>query len=88
MVTSIALIAATQTWPEFNTWIELVPMPPRFQRNLLSAMAVDFFGCMAIEAGSYWAFFDSKPRLLPSSHCLQKSIKNDAISNQTKEDDK
>lgn len=59
-VSLIACVAATEAFPDFNQWIQLVPMPPQFRRSLIIAMASDFFGCMAIESLSYRLFFKRK----------------------------
>lgn len=63
MVGGIAVIAAMELYPEFNEWLQLVPMPPKFKYRLLGAMALDFFGCIAIEKIAYYMLFDARPRL-------------------------
>lgn len=59
----ICVVAALELFPEFNEWLELVPMPPHFKIQLVSALAVDFFGCFLIEFASHRLFFSSKPKL-------------------------
>ena len=62
-VAGIAIVAALQIIPEFNEWLQLVPMPPIFQRSLCVALAVDFWGCVAVEALMYRLFFSQRSRL-------------------------
>lgn len=62
-VGGIALVAALEIYPEFNEWIELVPMPQPFKWKLVSALAVDLFGCLGIELLSHRLFFSDRPKL-------------------------
>lgn len=57
------MIAAAELYPGFNQWLQLVPMPPPFRLRLLFAMAVDFFGCLALEKLCYLIFFDARPKI-------------------------
>lgn len=62
-VSGIAIVAAAELIPEFNEWLQLVPMPPAFRRRLLGLLFLDFFGCMAIEAITRGLFFTNKPKM-------------------------
>ncbi len=62
-VAAIAIVAATEAHMPFNEYLQLVALPPAFKRTLLTAMAVDFGGCLAIEAACHAAFFDALPRI-------------------------
>lgn len=62
-VGAICAIAALELFPEFNEWLELVPMPPIFKIQLVSALLVDFFGCFAIEFMAHRLFFSSNSKL-------------------------
>jgi cation-transporting ATPase 13A1 len=64
MVGGISVVAASELYPEFNEWLQLVPMPPAFRRVLLTMMAIDFFGCLAIEWFCKWLLFDARPRIV------------------------
>ena len=59
----ICSIAAMELFPEFNEWLELVPMPPLFKFQLISALLIDFFGCFFIEFTCNRLFFSSKGKL-------------------------
>ncbi len=59
----IAGVAALEIYPEFNEWLELVPMPELFKWKLVSALVVDLFGCLAIEQLSKRLFFSHQPIL-------------------------
>lgn len=61
-VGAVAVVAATETYPEFNAWLELVPMPPAVRTHLLIAMAVDFGGCLLIEHVCHRYLFDGSPK--------------------------
>lgn len=56
-------VAALELFPEFNEWLELVPMPPVFKFKLISALLLDFFGCFFIEIATRRMFFSSKAKL-------------------------
>lgn len=60
IVGGISIVAALELYPDFNEWLQLVPMPPAFRLRLILAMAVDFFGCMAVEHLSYYFLFDAR----------------------------
>lgn len=60
IVSVISIVAATESMPEFNEWIQLVPMPVAFRNRLCITMALDFFGCLAIESLSKRLFFSTK----------------------------
>lgn len=62
-VGAIAAVAALELYPEFNEWLELVPMPEPFKWKLVSALLVDLFGCLAIEQLSKRLFFSHQPVL-------------------------
>ena len=62
-VGAICIIATFEFFPEFNEWLELVPMPPVFKFKLISALAIDFFGCFLIEWVSKKLFFSNRPKL-------------------------
>ena len=62
-VGAICVIATLEIYPEFNEWLELVPMPPVFKFKLISALVVDFFGCFIIEWTSKALFFSNRPKL-------------------------
>lgn len=62
-VAGIAVVAAAELIPDFNEWLQLVPMPPTFRRRLLGLLFLDFFGCMAIESITRRLFFSNKPKL-------------------------
>ena len=62
-VGAICMIAAFELFPEFNEWLELVPMPPIFKFQLISALLTDFFGCFLIEFTAHRLFFSNKPKL-------------------------
>ena len=62
-VGGICVIATLEIYPEFNEWLELVPMPPVFKFKLISALAIDFFGCFIIEWTSKKLFFSNRPKL-------------------------
>ena len=66
IVGTVAVVAATETYPEFNAWLELVPMPPAVRRFLLLAMAVDFGGCLLIEYLCHRFLFDARPKFADS----------------------
>lgn len=59
----ICAVAALELFPEFNEWLELVPMPPLFKFQLVSALLIDFFGCFAIEFVTHRLFFSSEAKL-------------------------
>ena len=59
----IAAVAALELYPEFNEWLELVPMPEPFKWKLVSALLVDLFGCLLIEQLSKRLFFSHLPIL-------------------------
>lgn len=63
VVSGIAIIAALEIVPQFNSFLQLVQMPPSFKMTLISAMAIDFLGCMGIEWISHRLFFDSRGKL-------------------------
>lgn len=63
IVSAIAVIAATETYPEFNKWLQLVPMPPVVRAKLLTAMVVDFGGCLMIEWLCERFLFDARPNI-------------------------
>jgi manganese-transporting P-type ATPase len=63
-VGAICAIAALELFPEFNEWLELVPMPPAFKVKLVSALVLDFSGCFLIEFLAHRLFFSDKPRLV------------------------
>lgn len=50
IVSVISCLAASEATPDFNEWIQLVPMPVKLRNRLCMTMALDFFGCMAIES--------------------------------------
>lgn len=54
------MTAAMELMPEFNEWMQLVPMPPSFRNRLCLAMLVDLGGCWLIEQCSYQLFFKRK----------------------------
>lgn len=56
------MTAALELVPEFNEWMQLVPMPPAFRARLCWAMATDLFGCWAIEVAAYRLFFGRASR--------------------------
>lgn len=61
-VSAIGMVAALELYPEFNEWLELVPMPPKFKIQLVSAILIDFSGCFAIEFLSKRLFFSNTPK--------------------------
>jgi hypothetical protein len=63
LVSAIAVVAASEMYPEFNEWLQLVPMPPIVRIKLLGAMAVDFGGCLLIEHLCERFLFDARPRV-------------------------
>ena len=63
IVGGIAVIAASEVYPEFNAWLQLVPMPPIVRYRLLGAMALDFGGCLLIEYLCHKLLFESRPRV-------------------------
>lgn len=63
IVSAIAVLAASETYPEFNEWLQLVPMPPVVRYRLLGAMAIDFGGCLLIEYLCSTLLFDSRPKI-------------------------
>lgn len=63
IVGGIAIVAASETFPEFNDWLQLVPMPPAVRHRLLGAMAVDFGGCLLIEWACERFLFNSSPKI-------------------------
>lgn len=62
-VGAICIIAAFEIYPEFNEWLELVPMPPTFKTKLISALAIDLFGCYLIEWTAKKLFFSNQSKL-------------------------
>jgi cation-transporting ATPase 13A1 len=61
-VSGVAMVAATEMIPEFNEWLQLVPMPPTFRRKLLSILFMDFFGCWAVETVAHRLLFTDTPK--------------------------
>lgn len=57
------MVAASEMYPSFNEYLQLVPMPPLFRMQLLVAMGVDFAGCLMIEWLCYSLLFDSRPKI-------------------------
>jgi cation-transporting ATPase 13A1 len=50
MVGGIAFLCASESIPEFNEWLQLVPFPDdAFRKHLLATMALDLAGCWLIE---------------------------------------
>lgn len=66
-VGAISVIAAMELYPEANTWLQLVPMPPAFRRLLLLTMAADFGGCLLIEWLAKRLLFDARPKIRPTT---------------------
>lgn len=64
MVSGIAILAASEAYPSFNAWLQLVPMPPVVKMTLLMAMAIDFGGCLLIEYLCERVLFDASPKIL------------------------
>jgi cation-transporting ATPase 13A1 len=62
-VSAIALLAALEAFPDFNEWLQLVPMPPAFRSHLLAVLFVDFFGCLAVDKILHFFFFNAKAKL-------------------------
>ncbi len=58
-VSGIAIFAALEVMPEFNEWLQLVPMPPSFQYKLISLLCLDFFGCLIAERTAHFLFFNA-----------------------------
>jgi hypothetical protein len=65
-VGAISVIASSEMYPEFNEWLQLVPMPPAVRGRLLSAMAIDFGGCLFVEWICKRMLFDARPRIQQS----------------------
>jgi len=64
-VAGIGVLAALEWMPEFNAWMELVPMPARFQKQLVAAIVVDFVGCFVIENTALRLFSSNRAKLTP-----------------------
>lgn len=63
-VGGIAVVAAAELIPDFNEWLQLVPMPPAFRRRLLAALCFDFFGCLVVESVAHRCFFSNESKLV------------------------
>ncbi|KAJ1954736.1 putative cation-transporting ATPase 1, partial [Linderina pennispora] len=62
-VASIAVVCATETIPDFNEYLKLVPMPSSFRDTVCMIMVVDFVGAYAIEklCAMLFADYSAKP---------------------------
>ena len=60
IVGGISIVAALEMFPEFNQWLQLVVMPLKFKKQLVTAMAFDWLGCVCIEWLAWKLFFTSK----------------------------
>lgn len=63
IVMGIALIAACEIFPDFNMWLQLVPMPGIFRKRLLFSMLMDVMGCIMMEWMCYKLLFKAKNKI-------------------------
>ncbi|KAJ1674926.1 putative cation-transporting ATPase 1, partial [Spiromyces aspiralis] len=61
-VGAIAAICATETFPELNEQLKLVPMPEKLREHLCLAMLLDFAGAWVIEKVCAWQFATNQPK--------------------------
>ena len=63
IVGGISVVAALEMYPEFNAWLQLVPMPPKFRTLLVVLMVVDLGGCLVLEWLCKKLLFDARPKI-------------------------
>eukprot|EP00295_Goniomonas_pacifica_P038578 CAMPEP_0175999192 /NCGR_PEP_ID=MMETSP0108-20121206/57161_1 /TAXON_ID=195067 ORGANISM="Goniomonas pacifica, Strain CCMP1869" /NCGR_SAMPLE_ID=MMETSP0108 /ASSEMBLY_ACC=CAM_ASM_000204 /LENGTH=271 /DNA_ID=CAMNT_0017331619 /DNA_START=1 /DNA_END=816 /DNA_ORIENTATION=- len=72
-VTLCIVVAALEPIPDFNLWLELVPMPTRpFKLKIIQAMAVDLFGSFAIDRVCRFLFYGASCRT-PTEQLLRRT---------------
>jgi len=64
IVGGISAVAALEMYPEFNEWLQLVPMPPKFRTLLVGLMVVDLGGCLVLEWLCKKLLFDARPKIV------------------------
>ncbi|KAJ2721910.1 putative cation-transporting ATPase 1 [Coemansia sp. Benny D115] len=73
-VGAIAVICATESMPDFNEYLKLVPMPDSFRDMLCIVMAVDFALAYAVEKACLFLFADYSAKPIARRDTVEKTV--------------